>query len=810
MRLTHPSTWFSGKAASRTSGTVRLPQPRSGGGACDVVSVGGQLVKILTVGGKPSAIRPSDVGDPLANSIVAISLNWIGTSWPLAVPQIGVLNGSKYEPDKRPHPLLKVLQRPNPHYSGKWLWWALNADYWCRGNAYAQLIKGRGGLAEINYLPSRCVKPIPDSTGYLDYYEYTVDGQKYEVDPEFMLHFRFGINPDNILEGLTPLYSAFREIVKDNSVSDYEAGVFKNGGMPPALLTPRITKDSVGEPVLTEDEARVLTEQLQEKMQLSPGQLRFISSAMQLLQLGFKPKDMATGEVRKSPETRIPALFQIPPVVLGLEAGLERSTFNNVGEAVKQAWNACLIPTQDYFAEEFTVKALPFYPGSEDKCMFWDRSNVGELQPDKAALREQARKDKESGIITVEEARSEGGRQTTPEDLAQLEAERPQPPALPDPNAEQDPANPPKPAKLPGKKSFRTKKASTPEAVLENAAEAFRDALAAPEEGAVAQMGHALETVEIGLQEKLRALVARMEQAQLSGEPISDSWLFQERRYQELIAQCEESMKQLGHEEGPKLAAFKRAAMETATTHAELLTRAALGEIPEGVTLSWNRLPVSTLEHFVGFSSDGTALGDLLGELGPELAKSAREALLQGIAEGKSPQAIARKLEDAFAGNRNRALTTARTEVNRAHRTAAIHNYAANPDITPGWTWLATLNTRTCAGCWAMHGTEHAHSETLDDHPNGRCIACPQVRSLAEITGDPSLPDNRPKIAVGTDQFAKLSAADQEEILGSGAFALFRDGKIELRHMVTQTHDERWGTMRRPATLAEAQAHAAA
>jgi len=805
-----PVPWFSGKAApTRAAGKGRLPVPRSNGGPCDVISVGGELVKILTMGSRPTSVKRSDAGDPLANSIVAICLNWIGTSWPLAVPQIGKMNGGKFEPHAKPHPLLSLLKRPNPQYSGKWLWWALNADYWSAGNAYGHMIPGRSGLAEINYLPARCVEPKPDSTGYLSHYEYSVDGQVYDVEPEFMLHFRFGIDPRNVLKGLAPLDSAFRELVKDNRASDYEAGAFNNGGLPPAILTPRITKDAMGEPVLTEDEARVLTEQLQEKMQLSPGQLRFISSAMQLIQLGFKPKDMATGEVRKSPETRIPALFQIPPVVLGLEAGLERSTFNNMESAVRQAWNGCLIPTQDYFAEEVTVKALPFYGADDDEMMAWDRSNIGELQPDKAALREQARKDKEAGIITIEEARSEGGRQTTPDDLAKLEEERPQPPALPDPNA--DPANPPVPAKLPaGKKSLWTKKASTPEIVLENAADAFRDALATHEDAAVAQMRHALETVEIGLQEKLDALVTRMEAAQLANEPISDSWLFQERRYQELIAQCEDSMKGLGAEEGPRLADYKRAAMETATTHAELLTRAALGELPEGITIPWNRLPVSSLESFVGYSADGTALGDLLAELGPDLAKNAREALLQGIAEGKSPQAIARKLEDAFAGNRNRALTTARTEVNRAHRTAAVHNYAANPDVVQGWTWLATLTTRTCAGCWAMHGTKHLNSETLDDHPNGRCIACPNTRSLAEITGDLTLPDNRPQIALGTDAFAKLSAADQEEILGSGAYALYRDGKIELRHMVTQTHDERWGTMRRPATLAEAQAHAAA
>ncbi len=119
----------------------------------------------------------------------------------------------------------------------------------------------------------------------------------------------------------------------------------------------------------------------------------------------------------------IPALFGIPPMVLGLMAGLEHSSYNNLTVFVKQAWNACMIPVLRIFAATMTRKLLPFYPGSEGKVIAYDLSGVRELQDDLNDKRNQARLDKEAGIITLAECRSEQGRETTPEIEAQLKAE---------------------------------------------------------------------------------------------------------------------------------------------------------------------------------------------------------------------------------------------------------------------------------------------------------------------------------------------------------------------------------------------------
>jgi HK97 family phage portal protein len=419
--LERVASWLVTRAAGR------LPVPR-GSGAVGLVYTGGQfeLVDYLTVGGKPLPIQPKDAGDPLLNPIVCICLGWIGTSWPQALPQVGRMRGAEFAPDPQEHPLVSLLHRPNPDYSGKWLMWALNADYWTRGNAYAQIIGAKGaGVQELNYLPAWCVTPVPDKAGYLSHYAYAANGETFEKKPEEILHIRYGIHPDDPLQGVSPLRSAFRELVVDNGAADYKGGLMRNGGMPPGILTPDVGKDQMGRPLLTNEEAKVISDQLNERLAREPGRVRLLTAALRLIQLSWKPGEMGLEILQQMPETRIPALFQIPPVVLQLYAGLQKSTYNNMETAIAQAWRGCLVPTQDYFAEEMTNKLLRvYYRDGAGKVVKYDRSQVRELQPDQNEAREQARKDYEAGIITLEEARAAAGRETPDAVRAQLKAER--------------------------------------------------------------------------------------------------------------------------------------------------------------------------------------------------------------------------------------------------------------------------------------------------------------------------------------------------------------------------------------------------
>lgn len=129
-----------------------------------------------------------------------------------------------------------------------------------------------------------------------------------------------------------------------------------------------------------------------------------------------------------------------------------------------------------------------------------------------------------------------------------------------------------------------------------------------------------------------------------------------------------------------------------------------------------------------------------------------------------------------------RAATIARTEQMRAYREAARETYKANSKIVAGWVWHAQLSPRTCVLCWAMHGTFHSNDEPVATHPACRCVMLPNL--------------GKQVFESGADEFKKLSAADQRQILGAAAFEKYREGEIELKDLVGEREDARFGKTR--------------
>ncbi|NPV85996.1 MAG: hypothetical protein HPY45_08320 [Anaerolineae bacterium] len=170
--------------------------------------------------------------------------------------------------------------------------------------------------------------------------------------------------------------------------------------------------------------------------------------------------------------------------------------------------------------------------------------------------------------------------------------------------------------------------------------------------------------------------------------------------------------------------------------------------------------------------------------------------------------ATIRSARKALGTTLSRALRIARTETLRAHREATRASYQANSDLVDGWIWHSALGERTCAACWAMHGTFHTLDERLDDHPNGRCAMVPATRSWAELGrkygldfGD--VEETPPKITLGVDLFERLPVETQIKILGPAKYAAWEDGKFALGDVVGRKRSREWGTHRYEKSLVE-------
>jgi SPP1 gp7 family putative phage head morphogenesis protein len=147
-------------------------------------------------------------------------------------------------------------------------------------------------------------------------------------------------------------------------------------------------------------------------------------------------------------------------------------------------------------------------------------------------------------------------------------------------------------------------------------------------------------------------------------------------------------------------------------------------------------------------------------------------ALTAGIAIGKSNQEIAADLKKAVPNGAINAMTTARTETNRAYRESSRKFYKSTPGVI-GWRWISALEiNRTCPICWSRHGEIFQTNKTFDTHPNCRCTM------IAVFASKKDAP-----FQTGIQAFETLNAAQQTAILGPRRFELFESG-IKLKQFV--------------------------
>lgn len=313
------------------------------------------------------------------------------------------------------------------------------------------------------------------------------------------------------------------------------------------------------------------------------------------------------------------------------------------------------------------------------------------------------------------------------------------------------------------------------------------------------------EAVQRQAQTDLAAVTARMDAARATGKPISPAWLYQERRFHDLLATVEQQTALYGHGATQVTTDAQEWAAGRGVDDAAASVAAAAGLRVDALTPPPRNVAVAA-----GFLTDGSPLSDLFATLGPDAVQHAREALVTAAAMGWGADRTARALRDGLAVTGTRAVTIARTEVHRVYRESSRTLYQANRDVVTGWTWRAALDRRCCSGCMAMDGTAHGVDDTLDGHPRCRCAMVPLTPSWADLGVEDVADLPGPPQGRAEARLAAMSPAEQDRALGPARAALYRQGQIGLQDMVVRTRDPRWGSMRREATVLEARANAAA
>ncbi len=349
-----------------------------------------------------------DVGDGFSNSIVCSAVYWIMRTFPEADITIARRDADKTLQPEPDHELVALIDRPNHAYSGTLMWMATVADFNVHGNAYWMKVRsGSGKLLQLWYVPQSLVEPHAHPDDFIDYYEYHVGtGPVVRVDPKDIVHFRYGIDPRNVRKGMSPLASLLREIFTDDEASNFSASLLTNMGVPGVIIAPESFTGSGQE--LQADAESVKQEFTARFGGDRRGEPMVMTAPTKVTTLSWSPASMDLKALRRLPEERVAAVIGIPAMVLGLGAGLDRSTFSNYAEAREAAYENNIIPSQRLLGEELRLQLLPDFEDEEElKRTFvkFDNSNVRALQDDQVKVTTRARMGVGGGIMTVAEGR---------------------------------------------------------------------------------------------------------------------------------------------------------------------------------------------------------------------------------------------------------------------------------------------------------------------------------------------------------------------------------------------------------------------
>jgi HK97 family phage portal protein len=301
------------------------------------------------------------------------------------------------------HPLVKLLNRPNPYMKTRAeMMQLLVMDRLIAGNAF--ILKARnpdfGNVAELWRLRPDRVRIITNSDGYPVACQYTVGETRTLFPYEDVIHWK-ELHPLSDYLGLSPMSSILPRVASDESMREMLRQFYGSGGSGPgSILT---LSGSLSEEAKTETRAKLRS------LLNHPGAFRETlilengTSTYQRLGLDRGLTDAVPKDVNAVMESRIAMPFGIPASILGLLVGMESSSYANKRSDWQVLWDITMTPMMSSFDDGFTAGLCPEFAGIDE--VQFELSDIRALQEDVDALHKRHRDDYMAGLESWEEAR---------------------------------------------------------------------------------------------------------------------------------------------------------------------------------------------------------------------------------------------------------------------------------------------------------------------------------------------------------------------------------------------------------------------
>lgn len=245
------------------------------------------------------------------------------------------------------HPLLTLLNHPNPLQGGAELFEALYSHRAIAGNAYLHAVGPKDGAPlELYALRPDRVAVVPGQGGMPKAYRYTIDGRSMDIAVDAitgqsrLLHVKT-FHPLDDWYGLSPMEAAAYSIDQHNQCGAWNQSLLQNGARPSGAL---MVKTAEGQPgTLSESQFTRLRSQLDEQFSgaANAGRPLLLEGGLEWKEMSLNPRDMDFINIKHSAARDVALAFGVPPQLLGIPGD---NTYANLKEARMALWEQTVLP----------------------------------------------------------------------------------------------------------------------------------------------------------------------------------------------------------------------------------------------------------------------------------------------------------------------------------------------------------------------------------------------------------------------------------------------------------------------------------
>lgn len=331
------------------------------------------------------------------NEIVYACIEELSTS--AAEPRMHLREGGEWVLE---HPLIELFRRPNPFMDGFSFWATVIMHLSIAGNAYALKVRsGSTKWVETWLIRPDRVKVVADQQKFIRHYEISSDGgETFTVPVEDIIHWKKR-NPLSEFYGQAPLMAAAGRVDIDNYMKDFVKSYFTSAGVPAGVLS---LKQKV-----TEETRKEIKNKWRNDYGGKAGWHELLivdqnEASFQSMTSNLGPSGLVVPSLDEMNEARICMVFGVPPSLVGTRLGVNSGSYANRRSDRESLWDETLSPMYKELAGPVNNGLKRDFPRVKE--IAFDLSDVRALREDMDKVHDRARKDLNSGGISIEQFRA--------------------------------------------------------------------------------------------------------------------------------------------------------------------------------------------------------------------------------------------------------------------------------------------------------------------------------------------------------------------------------------------------------------------